>query len=178
MILKVNDTVVLREIELSHALPIFKIIDSQRSYLGKWLPFVDETKSVADVEAFISAVISAPKAYFEHVFTIWKTDVLVGLVSFKNTDLRDKKTEIGYWLSKDHQGEGIMTQSVKTLCHFAFNEQLLNRIEIKCALENHSSIAIAKKLGFCFEGVQRQGEFISEGLYRDLNVYSLLRSEY
>ena len=46
MILKVNDTVVLREIELSHALPIFKIIDSQRSYPGKWATIDAVTKQV------------------------------------------------------------------------------------------------------------------------------------
>jgi len=178
MRLSINEELSLKQIEISDTAPIFKIIDGQRPYLGKWLPFVEFTKDFSDVEAFIKSVVNAPESSFEFVFTIRKIDEIIGLISFKNTDFRDKKTEIGYWLSQEYQGNGIMTLSVTTLCNFAFNTLKLNRIEIKCAIENHSSIAVTKKLGFTYEGIQRHGEYVSKNCFRDLKVYSLLKSDY
>ena len=43
-IIKVNQDIILKQIQLSDAQSIFSTIDSQRDYLGKWLPFVSWTK--------------------------------------------------------------------------------------------------------------------------------------
>lgn len=40
MILNIDDKIELKQIEQYDAKDIFKTIDSQRSYLSKWLPFV------------------------------------------------------------------------------------------------------------------------------------------
>ena len=66
---------------------------------------------------------------------------------------------------------------MEKLCDFAFNEQGFNRIEIKCAVKNKSSSNIPKKLGFKFEGIERDGELLSENIYTDLEVYSKLKSD-
>ena len=56
--------------EASDATDIFKTIDSQRSYLGKWLPFVEFTKQLSDTEQFVGTIVNVPKTQFEYVFTI------------------------------------------------------------------------------------------------------------
>lgn len=177
MNLKVDSDIELRLIELSDAEDIFRTIDTQRTYLGKWLPFVKTTKSVDDIIEFINFVRSKPKEKSEFAFTIRKDNQLVGLIDLKETDLVNKKTELGYWLSQEFQGQGIMTKAVVRICNFAFDDLKLNRIQIKCANGNNASKNIPKRLGFVYEGLERNGELLSDGKYVDLETYSKLKSE-
>jgi ribosomal-protein-serine acetyltransferase len=70
-----------------------------------------------------------------------------------------------------------VTRSVERLCDFAFNELGINRIQIKCAVGNSASSNIPKRLGFIFEGIEREGELLSNGFFTDLEVYSKLKHE-
>lgn len=74
--------------------------------------------------------------------------------------------------------EGVITKSVNKLCEFAFRELEINRIQIKCAVGNIPSKNIPKRLGFVFEGIEREGELLSGGIYTDIEVYSKLKSEF
>ncbi len=177
MILKIDSNLELRQLKLSDATDIFEIINSQREYLGKWLPFVAFTKELKDTQRFVDSIINVPKDKIEYTFSIRKESQLIGLIGLKNSDLANKKTEIGYWLSKEFQKQGIMTKSVEKICEFAFINQGFNKIQIKCAIENRSSSNILKKLGFKLEGIERDGELLAENLFTDVEVYSKLKNE-
>jgi len=177
MKIKVDEETELRQLCHSDAADIFEVIDKQRSYLGKWLPFVAFTKEISDTEKFVDSIVNASKDRFECVFTIRKQDAFVGLIGFKDTDRINKKTEFGYWLSEEYQGQGIITKSVAKLCDFAFNELSINRIQIKCAVENKASSNVPKRLGFRFEGTERQGELLTGNVFTDLEVYSKLKGD-
>lgn len=177
MIIKVDTDIELKQLEQSDSADIFKAIDSQREYLGQWLPFVEYTTEISDTEAYVDSVLKEPEDRFEYVFAIRKQGEFVGLIGFKDTDKQNQKTEIGYWLSEAYQKQGIITKSVEKLCDFAFNKQGINRIQIKCAVENTSSRNIPRRLRFKFEGIERQGELLSGGKFTDLEVYSKLKEE-
>ncbi len=178
MTIKIDSELELRQLESTDSVAIFETINSQRTYLRKWLPFVEITNELSDTEQFVASVVHAPEDRFEYIFTIRKKQLFIGLIGFKNTDRINNITEIGYWLSEKYQKQGIMTNAVDALCDFAFNEQGLNRIQIKCAVNNIPSITIPKRLGFKFEGIERQGELLYENVYIDLEVYSKLKNEY
>lgn len=44
-------------------------------------------------------------------------------------------------------------------------------------VDNKSSSNIPGRLGFKFEGIERQGELLSGGIFTDLAVYSKLKSD-
>jgi ribosomal-protein-serine acetyltransferase len=173
----IDSSIALKQIDQSDALDIFNTINSQRPYLGKWLPFVAATKELSDTESFIDAVTHAAAEKAEYVFVIRKESVFVGVIGFKSTDLVNKKTEIGYWISEHFQKQGIVTKSVDKLCAFAFNEMDMNRVQIKCAVGNTASIQIPLRLGFTYEGIERQGELLTGNVFADLQVYSKLKCE-
>ncbi|WP_298422335.1 GNAT family protein [uncultured Kordia sp.] len=177
MMIKVDDIITLKKLKHTDASAIFNIIDSQRDYLGKWLPFVAFTKVLADSEQFVNSVLNTPIERLEFTFAIHTNDILIGIIGVKNTDKLNKKAEIGYWLSKEYQGQGIITKSVAKLCDFIFNKLGFNRVEIKCAVGNAPSNGVPKRLGFTFEGIERQGEWIRDNIYYDIEVYSKLKSE-
>jgi len=57
----------------------------------------------------------------------------IGVVQF-NKDC--KKCEIGYWLRKDMQGRGIMSNACAVFTGYLFRAKDMNRIEILTAAGN------------------------------------------
>ncbi len=175
--LVVNEFVRLERIKFSHAFQIFQAIDSNREFLAPWLPFVQQTRSQEDTEAFIRSILDPTDNNRDEVFVVWYKNYFAGLIGLKDTDHLNMKTEIGYWLIEEMTGKGVMVKSVKTLIDYVFATMNMNRIQIKCGVGNHKSSAIPKRLGFQFEGIERAGEK-HENRYIDLEIYSLLRLEW
>ncbi|MCA5003683.1 GNAT family N-acetyltransferase [Sphingobacterium sp. WQ 366] len=178
MELHISEEITLRQIQITDAQELFSIIDNERSLLSKWLPFVTLTKELNDTEAYINSLEDSTEHLFEYVFSIRENNKLIGMIGFVRSDVNNHKTEIGYWLSQQYQNKGIMTKSVAAVCKFAFEELAMNRIQIKCAIGNTKSSNIPKRLNFTYEGIERNGELHANGVYHDLEIYSLLRREY
>ncbi|TVQ93966.1 MAG: GNAT family N-acetyltransferase [Bacteroidetes bacterium] len=176
--IKVNEHITLRQIARSDAADIFYTIKSQRSYLITWLPFVAWTSKISDTEAFIDHVQNTTEDKAEPVFVIRFDDEFAGIIGFKDTDRINKKTEIGYWLSESFQKKGIITLSLKELLKLAFEKMKINRVQIRCAVGNTASSKIPRRLGFKLEGIEREGELLSNGKFANLEVYSLLNAEF
>ncbi len=174
--LRINEKIRLEQIKLSMAPVIFETIDRDREYLQEWLPFVNFTQHVSDTEAFINSMLE-DKNSKDQVFSIWYKEEFAGLIGFKDTDLANRKTEIGYWLARKMQGKRIITSSAETLIKYAFKKLKMNRIQIKVAENNIKSEAIPTKLGFKYEGMEREGE-LNKDKYLNLRIFSILKSEW
>lgn len=172
--MKLFEEILLRPLQSDDAKEIYDTIDAQREYLGRWLPFVAYTHSISFTQEFVNDSLNLE----DKTFTIRKGDQFIGLIGFKATDKGNRKTEIGYWLSQEYQGKGIMTRAVEYLCKYAFEELGMNRVQIKCAVGNTPSSNIPKRLRFKFEGIERDGELFANDHFVDIEVYSLLKKEY
>jgi ribosomal-protein-serine acetyltransferase len=173
-ILEIDENIVLRQLMLNDYEDMYNTINTQREYLGKWLPFVEFTKEPNDTKKAVESTIDLPEDKFEYVFTISYKTQFAGVIGFKGTDKQNRKTEIGYWLSENFQRKGIVTKCVKKLCDFAFDELNINRIQIKCAIGNERSKSIPKRLNFTFEGIERDGELLRKNIFTDIETYSKL----
>jgi RimJ/RimL family protein N-acetyltransferase len=56
--------------------------------------------------------------------------------------------EIGYWLDTRYTGNGYATEAVRALTKALFEIKKVDKVIIKCKLDNISSIKIPQKLGF------------------------------
>jgi len=90
--------------------------------------------------------------------------------------LENKNGSIGYWLTKNAEGKGIVTNSCKKLINYGFEQLGLHRLEIKAAVKNVKSQSIPRKLNLTKEGILREAELVN-GVYMDLVLYSILRHE-
>ncbi|MEJ2594489.1 MAG: GNAT family protein [bacterium] len=167
----------LRPLQRTSANMIFQAIDGSRNHLGKWLPFAHHTRSVSDTKRFISMVLDSSCEKKDEIFEIWYQKNFAGLVALKEIDKVNRKSEIGYWLTEEMTGKGIMTSACRLLVDHAFQKMGLNRITIKVASKNEKSKAIPLRLGFRFEGTEKEGELLN-GRFTDLEVYGLLKSEW
>ena len=170
----VVEDIFLREIGLDDASAIFNIIDSEREYLAEWLPFIELSKTLSFTRRFIENYLLSDK--LDVTFSIYFQNNLVGIIGLKETDLDNRKTEIGYWMSEKYQHKGIMTRACKALTDYVFDEMNLNRIQIKAAAGNLKSQGIPDRLGFTREGIERDGELHNRG-FVDLVVFGLLKAD-
>lgn len=175
--LTTKENIILRTLKPKDAETLFDVIQKNDTHLRKWLGWIDDDKSVADVEKYIEDSVKRLELQEGIDFSIWENDQIIGGVAVYPLELAHKKTSLMYWLTQEAQGKGIMTSAVKIVIDYLFNELKLNRIEISCAVENTKSSALPKKLGFTFEGISRQGNWLYDH-FVDLEVYSLLRGEW
>lgn len=52
----------------------------------------------------------------------------------------------GYWLGKEFQGKGYMSEACLEICNKAFNASDIKMLYIACDFENQNSIKLAKKI--------------------------------
>ena len=167
----------LQMLSLEYAESLFQLIDSNRTYLSQWLNWLDLTQSIDDTVRFIKISMEQANKGIGAQYLILTQQQPCGIVSFNRIENTNRIGYIGYWLAAPYTGKGIMTSAVARLLELGFEQLQLNKIEIRCAQENRKSQAIPERLGFHFDAILRQNEYL-HGRFVDHRVYSLLKSEF
>ena len=137
-----------------------KVREKNKFYLQPWEP----KWSLAELErsSFVKRVrmfdkfIQNDQAYS---FLIFKNDSLefIGEVNISNVQRGViQSCSIGYWIAKNYEGCGMMSESLQLIKDFIFNELKLHRIEAACLPHNKASLKVLLKNGFKEEGVARK----------------------
>ncbi|WP_032121221.1 GNAT family N-acetyltransferase [Clostridium amazonitimonense] len=105
------------------------------------------------------------------------TDKIIGTIFL--SEFQGKRAEIGYELSENYWGQGIMSEAMQKVLSLGFNQLGLVRIQAFVCGENIASKEILKKFNFKEEGYLRQFECHSvTGECKDMYVYALLNTEF
>ncbi|WP_136660357.1 GNAT family protein [Nitratireductor sp. XY-223] len=83
---------------------------------------------------------------------------------------------IGYWMSEDSAGKGLMLAGLKAAIPYIFETLQLHRIEAACIPENNRSVRLLEKANFQYEGYLR-GYLKINGKWRDHHLYALLSDD-
>lgn len=81
--------------------------------------------------------------------------------------------DIGYWIDVDAQGRGLVTRAAKVLVSQLHDDCGIGRLEIRAAVENVRSRAVAERLGFTLKGKLRAAQVVGERAY-DVALYGLV----
>ncbi len=85
--------------------------------------------------------------------------------------------ELGYILSQDYWGQGLMTEALQTVIAFLFQEVGINRITAAHATDNPASGCVMKKASMKYEGTFRQAVNL-KGRLVDVAAYAILKSDF
>lgn len=102
---------------------------------------------------------------------------LIGTCGFQNWSAEHNRVEIGYELSRQFWGAGIMTEALTKMIQYGFTVCKFNRIQAVVDPRNNGSLAVLRKLGFVKEGLLAEYEYTAGG-YDDLLMFALLRKNY
>ncbi|QIS41670.1 GNAT family N-acetyltransferase [Clavibacter capsici] len=97
-------------------------------------------------------------------WAVLEGDALVGTVGLHG--IADGAAEIGYWLAPHARGRGIMREAAAAVVEHGFDASAglgLARIGWRAYAGNTGSAAVARALGFRFEGIARLGAMGRDG---------------
>jgi len=92
--------------------------------------------------------------------------------------MNDSAKSIGYVLSADYWGRGLMTEAVKCAIEYAFDDMSIDLLAVYHYPANARSKRVIEKCGFQYEGTLRAAQVIYDGQVLDAVCYSMLSSEY
>jgi ribosomal-protein-serine acetyltransferase len=155
---------------------VFAVVDGSRDFINEWLPWAEDTKTVADEANFLKHMVDQAVAQRAFGFIISADGQIVGSIDLHNVNHVDKHAEIGYFLSQYATGQGIMHNALAQIERFGFHDLGLNKITIMAATQNTPSRLVAERGGYHFDGYLRD-ELLLHGQFVDCAVYSKLARE-
>lgn len=158
----------------NHADELFELVENNREHLTKWMTWPPETTSSKDTGEFIRKSLVGLSNLEEIYFGIELNNKLVGVIAFNTISKKLRKVIIGYWISEDFQGKGIITKCCQFLINYAFDELDMDKIEIHIATENYPSQRVCERLGFKQEGTVHNAENL-HGNIVNYNYYALFK---
>lgn len=160
--------------------PYHELLVANRERLARWEPWAanpivfDETKAHLAASATKWADgTEIPTAIVVRGADGWSLAGAVGLRINQYLGSAD----LGYWIDAAYEGQGIVTRAARTMLDQAFGSLGLARVELGTLVDNERSRAVARRLGFTEEGVQRQSVPI-HGTRHDGVLYGLLAHEH
>ncbi len=110
-------------------------------------------------------------------FVIEYQGELVGQLTVSNILHGSASTAfIGYWISPEVAGKGIMPIAVALATDYLFQSVHLHRVEIDIRPENIASLRVVEKLGLRFEGTKKAFIHINNA-WRDHSVFAITSDE-
>lgn len=169
-------SVILEPLSTSHAEGLFPRVGTEKN---KWLwdylltePFL----TLPEYTEYIAQCLELSGMRFFAIRGV-KTGNLLGTISYLNTDLTNRKIEIGNVLfSEDMQGSTMSTETHYLLMKHAFDLGY-RRLEWKCNSLNEPSKNAAIRLGYKYEGTFRK-HLIIKGRNRDTSWFSITDEEW
>ena len=91
-------------------------------------------------------------------------------------DREYKSAEVGYSLGRAYWNRGIMTEALRAVVAYGFDQLGLNRIEAQHETDNPASGRVMAHVGMRKEGTLRQ-RLVNKGKFVDVALYAILRDD-
>lgn len=182
-------------------LQLMRIVQVQSDNLNLFLPEVNEASKALDYFTLNQAHLAPtdpvlPQDFLTHEY--WKKRLTLNIDEFNKDqsvrffiELKNNPTSfigvanltqisrgpfqacnLGYSISKDFQGKGLMFEALQTAISFAFNNKHLHKIMANYLPENKRSAQVLNRLGFQIHGISEKYLYIN-GQWRDHALTSL-----
>lgn len=130
--------------------------------------------TVSDAKDFISAMLSddCNKTY---AWAITVDDIAVGSIGvFRKDNVHRHTAEVGYYVTEEYWGKGVMTEAVKKACCYIFDNTDIIRIFADPYDFNLASCRVLEKAGFVYEGTLRKNA-VKNGQVVDMKMYAITK---
>jgi len=176
LFMKILETkrLLLREFQESDLEDLFEYAKSPNvgSNAG-WAPHKSQEDSSNIIKMFMEGEEVWALVYKENNKVIGS----LGLHTDKLRSTEDVKM-LGYVLSEEYWGRGLMAEASKAVIQYAFDELNIYLLTVHHYLINQRSKRVIEKCGFTYEGTLRHAAKIYNGSIYDLVCYSMTKDEY
>ncbi len=98
---------------------------------------------------------------------------MIGFIGHYRIRWEHFRSEIGYMIAEEYNGRGLVTEAVKLMVDYGFNQMKMHSLEAVIDPENNASARVLEKNGFVKEGHFKEHEFF-DGQFLNSVIYSLV----
>ena len=143
----------------SKRLSLKQIVNSDRekvfflrtdSEVNKFIYRPSPHKTITEAEEFIEMITEGTEngKNVNWAIRFHDSDEMLGSLCLWNFSDDRKTAELGYDLNPEHHKKGIMSEAIKTVLNYGFQELKLDQIEAFTHRENEASVRLLIKSGF------------------------------
>ena len=165
-----GDGIVLRESWT--VTPLHELIEKNLDRLREWEPWAQGEQTQAGLASFTAFEMHQWVEGKSLPAAIVSDGRVVGSVGAR-IDGYARIADVGYWIDKDAEGRGLVTRAVRALIEHLHTDRGIRRIEIRAAVDNVRSRAVAERLGFTLERVLRSAQVVGDQV-NDVALYALI----
>lgn len=171
-----TERLVLRKLALSDAEDVFEY--AKNPEVSKYLTW-DAHTSIDDTLTYLNFVLGG---YANGKTGNWaivdkEENKVIGAISFVQFDKQNSYGEIGYTLSYDYWNKGIMTEALKRVIRFSFEDMKINRVQALHFVENPASGRVMQKANMSYEGLLKQRLYAKEKFW-DSKQYAIVKDDW
>lgn len=111
------------------------------------------------------------------VIQLRETGRVIGTIGYMGYNRDNATVEVGYSLSQEYWGQGLMTEALSAVIDETFLTLELHRIEAMHFTDNPASGRVMEKCGMRHEGHMRE-RINCKGTFRDVEMWAILRKDW
>ncbi|MDP1614786.1 MAG: GNAT family N-acetyltransferase [Methylococcales bacterium] len=150
-----TERLILRPPKLGDEKPLNQAINRSLPELQRWMPWAKDPSlqpTIRYVKAGIASWGSDAPRDCPMVIVHKASQQIMGASGFNDRSKPEVPMfEIAYWLETAFTGQGMATEMVQALTHFAFESFKAARVQIVIQVGNEASRRVAEKCGFILE---------------------------
>ncbi|XEC96626.1 GNAT family N-acetyltransferase [Paenibacillus tarimensis] len=156
-----SQRLIMKILDESYAEQVLDFVLRNKGYLKEWEIHRDPQYYTINVQ---KQLLIDDRTNFDRgqLFKVWIYKIddpnrIIGSISLNNI-VRGafQSCHLGYRIDQEEQRKGYMTEAIREMIFYAFNELKLHRIEANIMPRNKASMRLVEKLGFCNEGLARK----------------------
>lgn len=152
--------------------PLHQLILDNLDHLRPWEPWAHGEQSLDGLRTYTRSGLTDWIGGRSLPAVILQDGTPIG-VAGATIDAYLSTAQLGYWIAAPHQGRGAVTRAVTVILDHLTSMRMIRRTEIRTAVGNHRSRAVAERLGFTHEGTLRSALPIGDHRH-DVAVYGLI----
>ena len=176
-IIPINSQIYLKPLSLDMSNDVCKFIIENYDHLAPWFEWLGPNYTEKETIDFITRSMEQDQIISGFNLAIIVDDKYAGTVGNHGISPMHNSTSLGYYLGKEYEGKGIMLNSVRAVIQYLYDELKIERLEIRCNVDNKKSRSVPERLGFQLEGNFRNAERV-KGKYRDWAIYGMISDDY
>ena len=176
------DRIYLRKYEAGDGPWYYAMSQKNRAHLARYESenAVMSIESERDAEVVVrrfAAEWTARNCFFMGAFDK-ETDEFVAQVYIGPVNWSVPEFEIGFFVDKDHEGQGYVTEAVQAVMGFIFEHLKAHRVRMQCDDTNERSWLVAERCGMVREGHFRENKKNADGSLSGTLWFGLLKREF
>lgn len=139
----------------------------------------DTHTDVSQTQEFITRFVAEYEKpdFYRWTIALKKDDRAIGAIGFHIESEFDSVADVSYTLSKAFWNQGIISEALEAVLHYAIIDVGVNRVEAFHAIDNPASGKVMQKAGMKYEGHARQ-KYRSHKGYEDCDLYAILAEDW